>query len=102
LAHLNTPANMTEKNASKFEAVTWGARGSVPAYGTDYTEFGGTTCCVELRIDDRILVPDAGSGIVALCRDLVQRDVRSLDLIISHAHLDHVMGLPYFAPPVPS
>jgi ribonuclease BN (tRNA processing enzyme) len=51
-----------------------------------------------LRIDDRILVLDAGSGIVALGRDLVQRNVRSLDLIISHAHLDHVMGLPYFAP----
>jgi hypothetical protein len=51
---------MTEKNASKFEAVTWGARGSVPADGTDYTEFGGATCCVELRIDGRILVQEAG------------------------------------------
>lgn len=95
---MNTLANTTGTNASKFEAVTWGARGSFPADGTDYTEFGGATCCVELRIDDRIIVLDAGSGIVALGRDLVQRDVRSLDLVISHAHLDHVMGLPYFAP----
>lgn len=66
--------------------------------GPDFGECGGATCCVEIRIDDRVLILDAGSGIVELGRNLVQRDIRSVDLLISHAHLDHVMGLPFFAP----
>lgn len=53
---------------------------------------------MELLLDDQILVLDAGSGMVELGRNLVQGDTRSIDLLISHANLDHVMGLPFFEP----
>lgn len=82
----------------KFEAIAWGARGSHPAQGPDVSRYGGTTSCVELRLDDRILVLDAGTGIIDLGEALVGGEAGSVDLLISHAHLDHVMGLPFFAP----
>ena len=83
---------------SAFEVVAWGARGSHPPTGPDFNRYGGATCCVELRLDDRIVVLDAGSGLVALGHDLVRRDARAVDIVISHGHMDHVMGLPFFAP----
>ena len=86
------------RGAQRFEVAAWGTRGTLPATGSEFSEYGGATCCVELRLDDRVLVLDAGSGLVGLGRNLVQRDIRSIDLLISHAHLDHVMGLPFFEP----
>jgi len=84
--------------AQRFDVVSWGARGTLPATGEDFNLHGGATCCVELRLDDRIVVLDAGSGIVDLGQNLVRRDPCSVDLLISHAHLDHVIGLPFFEP----
>ncbi len=78
--------------------AVWGARGSYPSNRPDQDCYGGATCCVELRLDDRIVVIDAGTGIMPLGQDLLRRGVRAVDLVIGHAHLDHVMGLPFFAP----
>lgn len=86
------------RGTKRFEVATWGARGTLPATGRGFHEYGGATCCVELRLDDRILVLDAGSGMVELGRSLIHSDTRSIDLLISHAHLDHVIGLPFFEP----
>lgn len=60
--------------------------------------YGGNTSCVALRVDERALILDAGSGIVPLGRRLQDGGVREIDLILSHAHYDHVIGLPFFAP----
>lgn len=83
---------------TRFEVTTWGARGTLPVTGEQARKYGGDTSCVEVRAGDRLLVFDAGSGLVPLGRRLLQGPERRLDLFISHAHLDHVLGLPYFAP----
>lgn len=83
------------------DVTVWGARGSLPASGAAFTEYGGETCAVECRIgshDGHALVIDAGSGLVPMGRSLVDRGVREIDLVLSHLHYDHVMGLPFFAP----
>jgi phosphoribosyl 1,2-cyclic phosphodiesterase len=77
----------------------WGVRGSIPCPGPDTTRYGGNTPCVEIRCGANILIFDAGSGI-RLLGDMLMRDkaVRDLDLFFTHCHIDHINGLPFFAP----
>jgi ribonuclease BN (tRNA processing enzyme) len=80
----------------------WGTRGSCPSPGPNSARFGGNTTCVELRTDDEHLVVfDAGTGIRELGRSLMQSANGSPiegDVFFSHAHWDHIQGLPFFTP----
>jgi phosphoribosyl 1,2-cyclic phosphodiesterase len=80
----------------------WGARGSCPSPGPNTVVYGGNTTCVEVRGDDgHLVILDAGTGIRELGRSLVsdsQGQPISGDLIFSHAHWDHIQGLPFFTP----
>lgn len=80
----------------------WGTRGSVPTPGASTVRYGGNTPCVEVRAPDGALVIlDAGTGIRELGRDLVERAAGAPitgDIFLSHAHWDHIQGLPFFAP----
>ena len=58
---------------------------------------GGNTSCVEVRCGESVLVLDAGSGLRALGSALVAEGCREVDLFLSHSHVDHVLGLPFFA-----
>jgi phosphoribosyl 1,2-cyclic phosphodiesterase len=77
----------------------WGVRGSIPCPGPDTVRYGGNTACVEVRCGEDLIVFDAGSGLRALgnALDLEHRSV-DLDLFLSHAHVDHLIGLPFFLP----
>jgi phosphoribosyl 1,2-cyclic phosphodiesterase len=78
-----------------------GVRGSIPSPGRDTARYGGKTSCVELRCDGQLLILDAGSGIRSLGNDLLQEFGEQpihADVIISHAHWDHIQGFPFFAP----
>lgn len=76
----------------------WGVRGSVPCCFPSMARYGGNTPCIEMRCGTRTLVFDMGSGAPLLGRDLLARGVSDIDVFITHAHLDHVMGLPFFSP----
>jgi phosphoribosyl 1,2-cyclic phosphodiesterase/ActR/RegA family two-component response regulator len=79
----------------------WGVRGSIPTPGPTTVEYGGNTCCVEVRADGQIIILDAGTGIRLLGRQLVAEfDTRPLDLtlLLTHTHWDHIQGLPFFLP----
>lgn len=76
----------------------WGARGTFPMPGADTLEFGGHSCCVEARAGGRVMIFDAGSGIIPLGRALADEAITEIDLFFSHAHYDHILGLPYFHP----
>lgn len=75
----------------------WGVRGSLPVPGEGTVRYGGNTSCVSVQCGDRMLVIDAGTGIVPLGAAL-GADVRELLVLLTHRHLDHVQGLPFFAP----
>ncbi len=46
-----------------------------------------------------MLIFDAGTGLRAFGNTLVKNTaVRDVDIFLSHCHLDHVVGLPFFAP----
>ncbi len=76
----------------------WGVRGSVPYATSASIGHGCNTPCVELldEATDRVLILDAGSGIVGLGESL--RPSRELPILLSHYHWDHLQGLPFFAP----
>lgn len=82
----------------RFDFTLRGVRGSLPMSVPGGTVFGGNTSCVLLHHGDRVVILDAGSGIVGLGRDLIAEGVGAVDIVISHAHYDHVIGLPFFLP----
>jgi len=76
----------------------WGTRGSVPTPGPETVRYGGNTACVEVRaIDDHVVVLDAGSGITRLGAT-IGPEVTRVDLLLTHLHMDHILGLGFFQP----
>ena len=76
----------------------WGVRGSYPTPGPGTVKYGGNTACVEIRIGERTIVLDAGTGIIPLGRELARRPATEIILLLSHLHHDHTQGLPFFVP----
>jgi ribonuclease BN (tRNA processing enzyme) len=53
---------------------------------------------MELVYHEARLIFDAGTGILPLGKNLVKEHVQQIDLFISHLHIDHIGGLPFFDP----
>jgi phosphoribosyl 1,2-cyclic phosphodiesterase len=85
-----------------FRVRFWGTRGSIPTPGRQTVRYGGNTPCIELRTaEDWLVILDAGTGLRELGRDLMERTngapIRG-DIFVTHAHWDHIQGIPFFAP----
>jgi phosphoribosyl 1,2-cyclic phosphodiesterase len=86
------------QNDGALQVRFWGVRGSISASGPRFVAFGGHTPCVEIRCGERLFVVDAGSGIAALGAELGEAVPDEVAVLLSHLHLDHVGGLPFFGP----
>ena len=77
----------------------WGVRGSLPSPGAGTARYGGNTPCIELTHGGGRLVLDAGTGMRALgeARRIDGSLAGPLDVLVTHAHADHLLGLPFFA-----
>jgi phosphoribosyl 1,2-cyclic phosphodiesterase len=76
----------------------WGTRGSLAAPGVETARYGGNTSCVEVRgANGGVLVLDAGTGVRRLGAQL-PKDLRRIDILLTHLHMDHVQGLGFFDP----
>ena len=79
----------------------WGTRGSIPVSGKQSRIFGGNTSCIEVQIDDTLLIFDAGTGLRELGISLMgscKPGKFEAHMFISHTHWDHIQGFPYFIP----
>jgi ribonuclease BN (tRNA processing enzyme) len=75
-----------------------GVRGSAPCCGPDYTTYGGHTTCIAIvgAGGERLLL-DIGTGAQLAVSHLAQGEGEIL-VVLTHRHLDHIQGLPGFAP----
>lgn len=82
------------------QVTFWGTRGSIAAPGPHTMHYGGNTSCVEVRLDDgTLIIFDAGTGIRSLGDALLTRGCAvHAHLFLSHAHWDHIQGIPFFTP----
>ena len=77
----------------------WGTRGGVAVPGPATLKYGGNTSCVEVQCGPHQLILDAGTGLRLLGESLVAGGAPvDADLLLSHVHLDHAIGLCFFAP----
>jgi phosphoribosyl 1,2-cyclic phosphodiesterase len=80
----------------------WGIRGTAPVSGKNKSLYGGRTLCSCLAVGpDEIIILDAGTGILELGNKLTSGkngNPLKVHLLLTHFHLDHIMGLPFFNP----
>ena len=79
----------------------WGVRGSNPTPDKDKAEYGGDTSCVEVRTsDNELIILDMGSGIRNLGTKILSDPSypKTIHILLSHFHWDHIMGFLYFTP----
>lgn len=76
----------------------WGVRGSIACPGPETAAYGGNTSCIAIHCGPHLLVFDAGTGLRKLGLELAAGGAVDADLFLSHTHIDHIEGLPFFRP----
>lgn len=94
---------------NEFKIKFRGVRGSYPIADRNYLEYGGNTSCVEVNVNGHLIILDAGTGLINLGNDLMERYIASsinpqerepikATILISHIHQDHIQGFTFFRP----
>lgn len=81
-----------------FSVTFWGVRGTIPCPISSHMRFGGNTSCVEIRAGGQRVIFDAGTGLRLLGKRFQTEGVERATLLLSHTHLDHISGFPFFGP----
>lgn len=85
------------------EITFYGVRGTVAVPGPETNEYGGNTPCIHIKTKKGYdMIIDAGTGICGLSRKLLATPLGKgqgeISILLSHTHLDHIQGLPFFIP----
>ncbi|MBR2068348.1 MAG: hypothetical protein IJ877_01170 [Candidatus Gastranaerophilales bacterium] len=88
-----------------FKVKFRGTRGSYPKPKSNFLEYGGNTACVEVQCGNRLIILDAGTGIIDVGCDEIKNSIISeektphlVTIILSHIHQDHIQGLQFYKP----
>lgn len=91
--------NASNRNKDEFVIRFWGTRGTLATPDAECKKAGGNTVCVEVNCGEETIICDAGTGIRLLGSKIIAGPKpRKINMLISHAHYDHVEGIPFFAP----
>lgn len=93
---MTTNTSQLDLAGNRFSIKFWGVRGTIPTPGSRTIRYGGNTSCVEIRCNGHLIIFDAGTGMYPLGETLEK--VSEMDLFLSHTHIDHIMGFPFFSP----
>lgn len=85
---------------SEMSLIFFGVRGSYPVPGRNTQRYGGNTSSLLFEIAGQPILFDAGTGILQAGRYLDQRyhEGGKIHLFLTHLHIDHIQGLPFFKP----
>lgn len=83
---------------NQFTIHFWGVRGSIPCPGPHTVRYGGNTPCIEMRVGDKRLIFDGGTGLRVLGQYLLSQMPLEAYLFFTHSHWDHIQGFPFFTP----
>lgn len=86
------------KQQSDFWLKFWGVRGSIACPGDGTIRYGGNTSCIEVHCGGYNFIFDAGTGLKKLGDSLPPGEQLNYDIFLSHTHMDHVNGFPFFKP----
>lgn len=78
--------------ASDFSLTVLGSRGSMAFCGDRCAQYGGDSSCYMVRAGEETVFLDAGTGLSAAPEDYP----KSPAILLSHLHLDHLIGLGVF------
>jgi phosphoribosyl 1,2-cyclic phosphodiesterase len=92
-----TGANGAREDAD-FYIRFWGVRGTIACPGPEFMRYGGNTSCIEVRCGKRLIILDAGTGLRPLGSILEKNGPIKAEILLTHTHLDHIAGLPFFVP----
>lgn len=73
-----------------------GTRGTIPVDGPQVMKYGGATSCIYVHMGGQCIVLDGGSGLLTL-PDVIDANQDHIHLLLSHPHVDHMMGIPVCA-----
>ena len=85
---------MNTQNNTTVRVTVLGCRGSVPVSDDQMRVFGGSTSAYMIEADGGVLFLDAGSGILKAAPAMIPSD--SVQLLLTHTHIDHILGMPFF------
>ncbi|MBE5824787.1 MAG: MBL fold metallo-hydrolase [Butyrivibrio sp.] len=86
---------MSKENHNNFSNITLqvlGCRGSMSVSRPSYAKYGVATSSYLYMTDEEAIILDAGTGIL----NLPDLGGRRISILISHSHIDHILGLPIF------
>ena len=81
-----------------WEISVWGVRGSAPVPSKEFMEYGGNTSCFSVKRENHVIIFDMGTGLTRLGRELIKQKIMRFDVLLSHLHIDHLLGLFSFQP----
>src|SRR5262249_49274576 len=77
--------------ARAMKVTPYGVRGSLAAPGPATARYGGNTSCVCVTTSDGVVLAlDAGTGLRTLA---LPPELRRVDVLLTHLHMDHIIGL---------
>ncbi len=93
-------AQASDLGAGQIRVTVWGARGLPTQLPNSPSRYGRQTSCLSVETRDHLFVFDAGTGVVDLGREIIQRKryYKDIWVCLTHFHLDHILGLGHFAP----
>lgn len=92
-----------------FKVKFRGVRGSYPVADANFLKYGGNTACVEVNVGGHLIILDAGTGMIKIGDELMERHIASgftpeertpitATVLLTHIHQDHLQGFTFFGP----
>ncbi|GAB4177274.1 MAG: MBL fold metallo-hydrolase [Coleofasciculaceae cyanobacterium] len=94
----NARADMGTGSTDDFVVQFWGVRDQISAPGKETIRYGGNTSCVEIRVGNKCLIFDGGTGLRVLGNNLLKAMPVEAYIFFTHCHWDSIQGIPFFVP----